>query len=176
MKNLERQRAEQVLRRQGWLADRPRAFQDLVLAKCELMKLKPNQIIYEAGDDTGGLYGLVEGYVGIHLAVRGLEPSLGFVGRPGIWMGDAAAVRGAPRLVTMVANTRCRVFRLRRAELLLLAQRDPLVWSYLALLMGNTVERCINIIDALRRQDPLSRVAAMLLSLIAEAPQQPPVI
>ena len=176
VKNLERQRAELVLRHQGWLAERPRAFQDLVLARCELMKLKPTQIVYELGDEAGGLYGLVEGHVGVHLAVRGLDPSLGFVGRPGFWAGDAAAVRGAPRLVTIVANTRCRIFRLRRAELLLIAQRDPLVWAHVALLMGHTVERCVNIIDALKRHDPVARVAAMLLSLIADVPQLAPVI
>jgi CRP/FNR family transcriptional regulator, cyclic AMP receptor protein len=168
--SLERQRCASVVRHHGWLAETPRAFQDLLLPRCDLLRLKPKQNVYEVGDDAGGLFGLVEGRLEVHLAVRGLQPTLAFIGAPGFWVGDAAAVRGHPRLVSVIAGTRCRVLRLRRAELFLLGANYPQTWAHVTLMMARNVERCVNIIDALKRHDPIERVAAMLLNLLEEGP------
>lgn len=174
--NLERLRAESVMRKYGWLAGRPRAFQDLVLARCELLTVKATRAVYKSGDAAGGLFGLIEGALGVHLATAGSVSTLAFMGAPGFWVGDAAAIRGHPRLVTIRAASDCQVFRLRRAELMLLGAQEPMTWMHVAVMTAQNIERLVNLIHVLKRSDPEARVAALLVMLVDELRQQKPVI
>ncbi len=135
------------------------------------MRLKARQIIYEAGDEPGGLFGVVQGHAELHMPLRGLESTLTYIGGPGFWMGDAAAVAGYRRLISVRASSNCQVFRLARLELHRLATSNPIVWSYMAMLLAKNLATALCLIDALKRNDTVSRVAATLANLMKDLPK-----
>jgi CRP/FNR family transcriptional regulator, cyclic AMP receptor protein len=170
-KNLDRSRIEQVVRSHGWLSQTPETFQSQVLANCDLLNLKAGQSLYRAGDASGGVFGVLEGTVAVYVPPHDSRSSLAYVAGPGFWIGDVAAVRGGKRLVTIQAVSRCRLLRLPRAELQRILGKDPVCWSYMALLLAQNFARSIRLISALKLVQPRDRVAAVLLQLVDDMPE-----
>ena len=50
--------------------------------------------ICRVGDDTGGVFGVHEGSVEIHVQGRSNGQTLGLIAGPGFWIGDMAALTG----------------------------------------------------------------------------------
>jgi CRP/FNR family transcriptional regulator, cyclic AMP receptor protein len=98
---MERRQAEAFLRRVTWLGEAPEDFQDQVLAKCDMLRYKKSDLIYDAGDEASGLFGVVEGHLEVHLPAPGVTPTLSYIGGPGSWFGDIAAVTGARRRIRL---------------------------------------------------------------------------
>ena len=167
---MEKSEAEAFMRRQTWLAGTSVDFQDQVLARCDLIRFKSGGSVYEAGDEAGGLFGVVSGRIELHLPAHSAGPTLSYIGGPGFWAGDTAAVTGQPRLITIVAGADCELLRLTRAELQRLAAKDPLVWRYVLTLVASNYAKAIRVVDALKRTDPIHRVAAILLVLYEDLP------
>jgi hypothetical protein len=63
---MERRQADAFLRSVTWLAEAPVNFQDQVLAKCDMLRFKKSDLIYDAGDEASGLFGVVEGHLEVH--------------------------------------------------------------------------------------------------------------
>ena len=57
------------------------------------------------------------------------------------------------------------MLRLSRAELLRIADTDPQCWRMLALLSVRNIATMINLIEALKQEDPTERVALTLVNL-----------
>lgn len=159
--------AAQKIRRIGWLATLPEALQDQVIARSDLFKVETGQLLFEAGDATGGIYGVVDGRVDIHLPAHGDAPTLAAIAGPGAWQGDLAAISGDERRISLIAGAPTHVLRLSRAELLRLVQADPANWFHFAALHVTNSARAIATVDMLRRDRPVDRIAALLLNLIA---------
>jgi CRP/FNR family transcriptional regulator, cyclic AMP receptor protein len=167
---MQRAQADAFIRRVTWLAETPVAFQDRLLAKCDVLRLQKAETLYSVGDAATGLYGVVEGYVEVHIPERGVESTLSYVGGPGCWLGDIAAVTGQPRRVSIVGRSACRLLRLPRAEVVRMTDSDPLAWRYFLLLLARNYARTVRVVYALKQADPLRRVAAMLLVLLEDNP------
>jgi CRP/FNR family transcriptional regulator, cyclic AMP receptor protein len=167
---MDKQEAGEIARRRGWLSATPVEFQDRLLARCDLLNFKTTGPIYRADDDASGIFGIVRGCVELHYPGHGEGPTLGYIGGPGLWLGDSAAVDGRVRRITLIARTGCWLLRLSRADLHRLTTLDPLAWRHLAELLAQSEFRMLDIIDALRRSDPVERVAAMLCSLTSDLP------
>jgi CRP/FNR family transcriptional regulator, cyclic AMP receptor protein len=168
---MQRVQADAFIRRVTWLAETPVAFQDQLLARCDVQRLRKAETLYNVGDAATGLYGVVEGYVEVHIPDRGVKSTLSYVGGPGCWLGDIAAVTGQPRRVSIVGRSDCRLLRLPRAEVVRITESDPLAWRYFLLLLAGNSARALRVVYALKQADPLRRVAAMLLVLIEDNPQ-----
>ena len=69
-----------VLRERGWLSRTSPEFQDAVLERCDLLKLGPGTTVFLAGDDTGGMFGIVDGRVELHLPAPEGAASLAHIG------------------------------------------------------------------------------------------------
>jgi CRP/FNR family transcriptional regulator, cyclic AMP receptor protein len=173
---MERRQAEAFIRSRTWLSQTPPDFQDQMLAKCDLLHFEAGEPVYEAGDEPGGLFGVVEGRIELHLPVHDEGPTLAFIGSPGFWAGDLAAVTGRPRRIAIVAGSDCQLLRLPRAELLRIASNDPTVWRHIAVLLALNLAKAIDTVDALSRSDPAARVAATLLNLVEDDIAGPPII
>ena len=154
------------IRRVTWLAETPVSFQDRLLAKCDVLQLQKAEALYDVGDAATGLYGVIEGYIELRVPESGVASTLSYVGGPGCWFGDIAAVTGQPRRVSIVGRSACRLLRLPRAEVVRMTERDPEVWRYFLLLLARNYARTLRVVYALKQADPLRRVAAMLLLLI----------
>lgn len=141
------------------------AFRDQVLQSCDHIKLRTGQAVYEVGDEAGGIFGVASGRLGLHVPALGQEPTLSFVGGPGFWAGDLAAVAGVARRTSLIACCETEVLRLSRASMIRLATADPAAWLHFAELMAANFETSIATIGMLRRADPIARMASLLLNL-----------
>ncbi|WP_167451830.1 Crp/Fnr family transcriptional regulator [Salipiger sp. HF18] len=129
------------------------------------MKLGRGTPVYLAGDDTGGVFGIVDGLVELHLPAPGGSATLAHIGRPGAWFGDLAALRGHPRRFSLVTRTNARLLRLSRSELQRLCDDVPGRWRYVADLVADNLSIAIDVVEALRRRDVVERTALNLLAV-----------
>jgi hypothetical protein len=53
---MQRAQADAFIRRVTWLAETPVAFQDRLLAKCDILRLRKAETLYDVGDAATGLY------------------------------------------------------------------------------------------------------------------------
>lgn len=154
-----------VLRARGWLAGTSKEFQDAVVERCDLLKLEPGTPVFLAGDESGGVFGIVEGWVELHLPAPGGAATLAHIGGPGAWYGDLAALRGHSRRFSLVTRTNVRLLRLSRAELQRLCDDVPQRWRYMAELVADNLSIAIDVVEALRRRDVVERIALTLLAV-----------
>ena len=108
---------------------------------------------------------MVSGRLGLHVPALGGEPTLSFVGGPGFWAGDLAAVAGVARRTSLIACRETEVLRLSRASMIRLAREDHDSWLHFAELMAANFALSLATIAMLRRADPIARMAALLLNL-----------
>jgi len=162
--------APETLRKYGWLSLTDLAFQDTVLAKCDHHIFSAGEPIYRAGDETGGVVGVVEGQVGLHLEGRSNDQTFGLLAGPGFWSGDLAAITGRRRRVGIYARSPCRVLRLPRAEMLRMAEARPEAWRYFALLAAMNLAVAIDLVDILRREKPAERVLLHIRLCLESSP------
>jgi CRP-like cAMP-binding protein len=165
---MERGQAEAFLRSVTWLGEAPADFRDQVLAKCDMLRFKKSDLIYDAGDEASGLFGVVEGYLELHLPAPGVTATLSYIGGPGSWFGDIAAVTGQPRRITIAAGTDCQLLRLPRLEIVRMTANDPIFWRQFLLLLVSSNVKAMRLIGALKQGDPVKRVACLLLILNQE--------
>jgi CRP-like cAMP-binding protein len=170
---MDKRAAAQFARSRGWLSTTPETFQDAVIARADLIRLDAKQSLYATGDDSGGLFGLVKGRLDVHLTTLGNDATLAFIGQPGIWIGDIAAVTGQKRILTVVACTECHILRLPRAELIRIVEQTPAAWFHIAEMLAQNFARAIEMIEYLRCPDHTRRIAALLLSLSGNRSPEP---
>ncbi len=163
---MDKQQAVDFVRRNGWLATVPRPIQDELLGRCDLLSVESGHVLYRAGDDAGGLYGVIEGRLEVHLPPHDDGPTLAHIVGPGFWLGDSAAVDGRPRPISLVTGAASLLLRLSRPELARVIDRQPPTWQYLAQLLARNSFKSFEIIAALRRRDTVGRVAAALCNVM----------
>ncbi len=149
----------------------PPDFQDLWLSKCDLIQVNATQQLYHAGDGPGSLYGVADGRVEIHLQERGLASSLVYLEGPGFWVGGLGVV-GERRIVGVTARSKSYVFRMMRAQLQILGAESASAGRALTMILMENLTTAINVIDALKREEPMTRLAAMLANLLGDLPKE----
>jgi CRP-like cAMP-binding protein len=157
----------------GWLTTTPEEFQAKVAARADLIRLEAKQPLYAAGDSSGGLFGLIEGRLDMHLTTLGNTDTLAFVVSPGMWIGDIAAVTGAQRVMSIIACTPCYILRLPRSEMLRIVEQSPAAWFHIAEMLAQNFARAIEMIELLRCPDPTRRIAALLCNLVGNRAPAP---
>jgi CRP-like cAMP-binding protein len=148
---MQRAPADAFIRPATWLAETPVAFQDRLLAKCDVLRLQKAEKLYDVGDAATGLYGVAKGHIEVRIPERGVESTLSYLGGPGCWFGDIAAVTGQRRRVSIVGRSACRLLRLPRAEVVRMTDSDPLASRYFLLLLSQNYARALRVVYALRQ-------------------------
>lgn len=172
---MEKKNAFEIARKIGWLSGTPEAFQEKILARCELIALPASQSVYGEGDDAGGIFCVIDGSIGLHMHAPNGGPTLGHVCGPGFWAGDLAAATGRPRKIAIRTRSPSWLLRLSRPSLNGIASNDE-TWRHLSRLMAQNYSIALDIISALRRDQPLERVAATILNLMLGFPAKPSVL
>ncbi|MEQ1941927.1 Crp/Fnr family transcriptional regulator [Mesorhizobium sp. VNQ89] len=157
---MKKQDAQEIMRSHGWLSRQPEPFRDDVLKRCSLRHFEAGETLYDYGDDASGVYGLVEGAIELDLA----NGHIGTIRTAGYWIGETAAFRGAPRMVSLVAIVPSYTLYLPLAEFQRLIE-NPEYCRYFALLIIEHIEEAISIIVDLMASDPLARVSGRLVTL-----------
>lgn len=173
---MDRTDALAVARTTGWLAALPPRDREDILSRTELLHFSASEPIYNAGEEAGGLFGVVKGSLKLWLLPHHGEDGLAHISGVGNWVGDVAAVSGRSRRITITAASDCIILRLPRARLLALAEEKPHIWRAVAQLLSINFLLAMDVIDTLRREDPVERLAATLLNLIAHTSSVPAIV
>ncbi len=96
----------------GWLASQPKDFCEWVERAGRWRTFEPGQFIYHAGDASDGIYGLAEGSLQVTFPLVAKEPVTIHRAEVGFWIGDNAEFTGRPRLISLIAGTKCRLLHL----------------------------------------------------------------
>jgi CRP-like cAMP-binding protein len=157
---MDRQAAEKIMTRMGWLSRQPEDFQREVLGRSILRRHPAGRILYGVDDEGSGVFGLVAGALEVQLP----NGQLATVGSPGYWIGEAAAFRRAPRRAALVAKSEVWFFYLPLAEFEAVTA-NPDHCRRFAHLTIEHLEDALRVIASLMPNDVVARVAGRLLCL-----------
>jgi CRP-like cAMP-binding protein len=161
-------RAAALAAKFGWLSRAPSKFRKEVIRRVSVRQADAQQVIYSAGDDSTGIFGLVEGTVRIELVTGGSESQVAFIGRPGFWFGELAPLRRSRRVLTVTAAERSLLLQLSNKDYEDMAQ-DAASMRQFALIAAENLDLAMRVISMLLTRDPLRRVALILLTIASEA-------
>jgi CRP/FNR family transcriptional regulator, cyclic AMP receptor protein len=122
---------QRVLRSSGWLSQCEEPFRAAILAESQWFRVDQAYHIARGGDETGGMYGVADGYVGLVPAIATPDAGLIHVDRAPFWFGLQPFVLGTGRQVTVVARTSCIVAHVSQQELTAILKRHPEGWRML---------------------------------------------
>jgi CRP-like cAMP-binding protein len=163
-----RVKAEYIVSESGWLTARPAGFRNQLLGLCQLVRFKKGAAIYRSGDPPGGVYGLIEGFLRVELAVGGAGEQVGFIAQPGFWIGVRSAILRARRTVTLISASPASLFYLPPASFELLAA-SPESMRQLATLSVENSDLVLAGARDLMIPDIAARIAARLSAIFGHA-------
>lgn len=145
------------------MSETPVAFRRDVLSRCVVKRYRRGEAVYSASDEAGGLFGLVEGGIGVEVMPDDRPPYLAFLVQPGFWIGEVSVLTRRPRAVGLSATRDCILAQLPLAQWDSITRTDPEAWRWLAHLILRNELMLVAIADALMIRHAAARVAAMLL-------------
>jgi len=149
----------------GWLATQPPAFRDWVVEDGRWRHYRAGQVIYFAGDEPDGLYGLGDGAFELTLPLVGDEPVTLHRAEPGFWAGESALHARVPRLVSLAAATDARVLFVPAARIRALLAARPDYWRCFYELSHINVTIAVTLLAEALALTPRARLARQLLRL-----------
>jgi CRP-like cAMP-binding protein len=153
------------LDRVGWLANQPAAFRAWTAEHARWRRFAAGETIYLAGDQPDGMYGLGSGALEVTFPLLGDEPVTIHRAEPGFWIGEAAMMAGATRMVSLSAAVESRVLHIPVGPLRELLDREPGVWRVLYEQSFSNVERTARLLAEALALSPRARLARLLLRL-----------
>lgn len=153
------------LDRVGWLARQSPEFRTWAGRHGRWRRYAAGESIYLAGDAPDGMYGLGEGALEVTFPLSGEEPVTIHRAEPGFWIGEAALMAGATRLVSLSAALDSRVFHIPVGPMKELLQRDPAVWRILYEQSFDNLTTAVTLIAEGLSLSPRARIAKLLLRL-----------
>jgi CRP-like cAMP-binding protein len=171
--------AKALVGRTGWLAAQPAWLRDAVLAGSRLRSYEADQFTFHAGDEPGGMYGVVDGGVGILVPSGGQDLALCHVMRRGTWFGYGPVLSvGGRRKMTFKAVEKSHLLHLPLHELTAIGTGRPEFFRSLAALHDMTfMMSAVRVVGDLLIRSGEKRIAAVLARVAKrepdEADQQP---
>lgn len=112
----------------GWLAEQPAEFREWAASVGRWKWFRAGRVVYQAGDESDGAYGLAEGGLQISFPLVAEEPVTVYRAEVGFWIGDAAELSSEYRLVTVAAATDTRLLHLPSSSIRTLLAQQPEQW------------------------------------------------
>lgn len=162
---MDREEAESIASRSGWLSKQPAAFRRRVIDAMELRRHAARSLIYDVGDPPSEVYGLVEGELAVLSVSDSRGPTTLHVARPVWWVGEAAVISDTPRRVALVARKESWILHLDRSAIERFAARDSEVWRRFAQITVGHLDHALSVIAGLATGDSRARVARALCRL-----------
>ena len=153
------------LDRVGWLARQPVEFREWATEAGRWRQFAAGEIIYLPGDGPDGMYGLGSGALEIVFPLQGEEAVTIHRDEAGFWIGEAALMAGATRLVGLSAALESRVFYIPVGALLAMLRRDPGAWRNLYEQSFDNLSVALTLLAEALSLSPRARIAKLLLRL-----------
>jgi CRP-like cAMP-binding protein len=157
------------LAERGWLATQPPEIQDAIAERGRWVVCPAGRVLYAAGDEPDGLYGLAEGALEATLPFVGEEPVTIHRAEPGFWIGESALLARTSRLLTIEAAIESRVFRVPAAAIRALVAERPQFWHAFYDLSHLNSSLAVQLLAEALSLTPRARLARHLLRLSDEA-------
>jgi CRP/FNR family transcriptional regulator, cyclic AMP receptor protein len=151
--------------RHGWLARTPVDFQRALFPICRLRRYSAGETLYAAGDEPGGIYGLVRGSVCVSMVGTATEMHFVHLLQPGNWFGEGSALTGRPRRVSVVARTDVTVAHATLGNLQTLLAERPEWWRHIGCMAVETNSTSNTAGGDLMIRDPELRCIATIMRL-----------
>jgi len=148
----------------AWFGALPVEDRKLMLARAELVRLQPGEMLFRQGDAPSGFYGLASGTLKMSsLREDGREAILAVL-EAGIWFGEISLIDGAPRTHDATAVGKVEVLQLPRAAFDVLMARAHFAKAIAALLAGR-IRLLYGLVEDATLRSTRARVARRLLLL-----------
>jgi CRP-like cAMP-binding protein len=157
--------AKRLAAHKGWLADVPAEFREAVLSRSLLLRFKAGELIHFAGDQSAGMYGLLQGTVRVLLSADEHGPYFGHLLRPGTWFGEGPAITGQPRPVSLKASGETALLYLSQSDIAEIAQLNPTYWRFFVIPLMEHLNVALGAVADLMIRDHAKRLLAVLLRL-----------
>lgn len=154
-----------ALAQRGWLATQPEPLRDWIARNGRWKEYQRGQVVYSFGDPADALYGLGDGAVEVTLPHVGQEPVTLHRAELGFWIGEAAILARAPRVLTLEAASRCRLFRVPAGAVRAMLDRQPEYWPCFCALSLQNSSMSLQLLAESLSLTPRARLARMLLRL-----------
>jgi CRP-like cAMP-binding protein len=163
---MERSDAERRLLARGWLADQPDELRVAVLSRARLLRYAPGNYVFHAGDESGGICGVVAGGIGVYLPTGSGDLRLAHIGRCGIWFGYGPLIRGRRRTLSFSPTEVTWLMQVPLAALQEIASMSPAHQRAILSVGEYGMDTAILIIESLLMQNHSRRIAATLLRVM----------
>jgi len=166
MTTISREQAEQIISSTGWLAYLPAPLRTLVLEHAQLLRFDTGDIIFRHGDKSGGIYGLVSGYVAVNLATPGSTPRLVHMAHPGGWTGEGCFMTGQPRRVGLEAVSESWVMHVSLKSMEQMAALEPNIIRAFGMITILAADMLIRMVHDLQKRGGDRRIASVLHRIV----------
>ena len=95
-----------------------------ITSSLHLQKFKPEEVLFNQGDDGESLFVLVEGLLEVSIPTEGKKQHLSFL-RPGSFLGEMALLTGEKRSADVLSSTESLVGELTKDSIMSLATESP---------------------------------------------------
>jgi CRP/FNR family transcriptional regulator, cyclic AMP receptor protein len=154
-----------LLRRENWFAATTPDFQAAVLAQLQWQWFATGEAVTYGGDTDGGMVGIARGAVSIIPAIGPADlPMIHIAGAP-YWLGSNPLVDHRPRLVSIIARTRCLVALAPRHGLVARLAENPGWWRFITLHVCEALDSASQVAADLLIPDSRRRCIAVLLRI-----------
>ena len=166
---MERVTAERRILLRGWLSEQPGDVRTAILQRSHLVKHDAGDFVFHAGDEAGGICGVVSGGIGIYLPTGVGDLRLAHIGRCGVWFGYGPLVRGRRRSLSFSPTEPTWLMHVPLLALQEIAGSSPVHQRAILSVGEYGMDTAITIIENLLTQNHARRIAATLLR-VAEVP------
>jgi CRP-like cAMP-binding protein len=112
----------------GWLSQTDPQFAAAVLQKASILTALRGETVWQAGDEAGGLFGIVEGDVSFYTAAGASGAPLLHIAGPGFWTGEGTIITGQPKRISLVTRVALKALVVSRTEMMRLLEARPEWW------------------------------------------------
>jgi CRP-like cAMP-binding protein len=163
--------AKDTLRRTGWLLDQPEWVRETVLSSARLQAYETDRFVFYAGDEPGGMYGIVDGGFGLLIPSARNDMLMCNILRRGYWFGYGPALNGGPRKVTIKAIEKSHILHLPLRAITAIGAEKPEFFRILgALNDSHLMMNALQVAGDLLIPSGEKRIAAVLARVARRGP------
>lgn len=141
------------------------ALADRILRSCSVRDVPARTPIQQVAEDPGGLWCLAEGALAVELAPGARDPQMSYFLLPPVWVGEGGVITNAPRTIGLCTTRRSDLLHLPAHRFVAIANEEPLIWRWVAMVQKQNFERAMRMVDALMARSSEARVSAVLLQM-----------